>query len=76
MKRRIIAVALSATALWTTTCLLPPAAAAEPGKNPRSGHGVAPQVLADGDGWGSVGAGTTGGSRAKRDQVITVRTRD
>ena len=76
MRRRIIAVALSASALWGTTSLLPPTAQAETNRSPRSGHGVARQVLSAGDGWGSVGAGTTGGSTAERDHVVTVRTRD
>ena len=45
-------------------------------KSTHSGHGLARQVLPTGDGWGSVGAGTTGGSAADRDHVVTVRTRD
>ncbi|HWI02206.1 MAG TPA: polysaccharide lyase family 1 protein [Propionibacteriaceae bacterium] len=77
MKRRIIAVALSATALCGATSVLPATtAAAHPSQSPRSGHGVARQVLAAGDGWGSIGSGTTGGSAARRDDVVTVRTRD
>jgi pectate lyase len=36
---------------------------------------VARQALPDGDGWGSAGAGTTGGSAATADQVRVVSTR-
>jgi pectate lyase len=82
MKRRIVTLTLSATALCATALVAAPMAQAggppDHGRHDhgRSDRGVARQVLADGDGWGSIGAGTNGGSTAARDQVVTVRTRD
>lgn len=41
-----------------------------------TGPNIGRQVLPAGDGWGSVGAGTTGGATADRQHVFTVHTRD
>ncbi|MBG6184951.1 pectate lyase [Arthrobacter sp. CAN_A214] len=57
------------------------AAAAPAGANPPSDHGgtsrtpLERQVLPDGDGFASVGAGTTGGAAATQDRVYDVTTR-
>lgn len=77
MKRRTIVIILSAAALCAGSVL--PSPAANAGGTNHGGSAsqhLARQTLAPGDGWGSLGAGTTGGSAATRDQVITVRTRD
>ncbi|MVA74606.1 pectate lyase [Auraticoccus sp. F435] len=77
--RKLTAVLAAATlvasglaAAGTTT------ASAEPGPRDRPGvrERVARQTLPPGDGFGSLGAGTTGGAAADRSAVVTVSTRD
>ncbi|MBR8742854.1 polysaccharide lyase family 1 protein [Nocardiopsis sp. MG754419] len=63
---------LTLAALLTATTLLPVApASAEPDVDPR---GVARETLPEGDGWGSAGRGTTGGSQAAPENVHVVST--
>lgn len=78
MHRRVVALTLSAvaTCALTSVVAITPAQAGGRPPGPPPGRDVARQVLAPGDGWGSVGTGTSGGSTATRDQVFTVRTRD
>ncbi|RKS07417.1 pectate lyase [Nocardiopsis sp. Huas11] len=61
-----MAVALTATAVTTAH-----AAPADRDHHPRD---ITRQVLADGDGWGSAGDGTTGGSAAAEEDVVHVAT--
>ncbi|KOX16461.1 polysaccharide lyase family 1 protein [Nocardiopsis sp. NRRL B-16309] len=61
-----MAVALTATAATTAH-----AAPADRDHHPRD---ITRQVLADGDGWGSAGDGTTGGSAAAGEDVVHVAT--
>ncbi|GAB2483820.1 pectate lyase family protein [Nocardiopsis aegyptia] len=61
-----MAVALTATAATTAH-----AAPADRDHHPRD---ITRQVLADGDGWGSAGGGTTGGSAAADEDVVRVDT--
>ncbi len=76
MKRRMIVITLTSLAVAAASALPSPAAhATGPGRGGSARQHVARQTLAPGDGWGSQGGGTTGGSAATRDQVITVRTR-
>ena len=78
MKRRTLvltAVAATACAAMTTGPVAASYADSSRHRQP-PGHGVARQVLAPGDGWGSQGAGTSGGANATRENVVTVRTRD
>ena len=46
------------------------------GNDRRSWSSIGRQVLPKGDGWASVGTGTTGGAAAARKSVVTVRTRE
>lgn len=72
---------LSIAALLGTALLLPTAAvpaagtssAAETAVSPTAEDALARQTLSPGDGWGSVGAGTTGGVSA--DEIVDVSTR-
>jgi len=67
---RTAAAALAATGLaLTSLALTGPASGAAPG-----GNELGRQVLSPGDGWGSHGAGTTGGSAAAPQDVTTVST--
>ena len=78
MKRRTLvltAVAATACAAMTTGPVAASYADSSRHRQP-PGHGVARQVLAPGNGWGSQGAGTSGGANATRENVVTVRTRD
>lgn len=59
--------ALSTSLVWTMPVAY--------GDGRQSGS-IARQVLAAGDGWGSAGPGTTGGSAADSNHVFTVRNRD
>jgi pectate lyase len=60
-----------AVALAATTVTAAHAAPADRGHHPRD---ITRQVLADGDGWGSAGDGTTGGSAAAEEDVVRVST--
>jgi pectate lyase len=79
MNRRAAVVATAAVAAIGLTGF-PVAAQADdhtPHKQDRpSWSSIGRQVLPKGDGWASVGTGTTGGAAAPRTSVVTVRTRD
>ena len=75
MKHRV---AVIAAAVAVGLIGLPPAAEADQNA-PRGDHRlsrIARQVLPEGDGWASVGPGTTGGAMASRKNVVTVRSRE
>lgn len=74
---RLAAAAAAAATGITMLVGAPTTAVADKGGGESGGvPAAARQTLAAGDGWGSVGAGTTGGSTATKQNVITVRTRD
>jgi pectate lyase len=79
MKRRTAVVATAAIAMVALTGL-PPTAQADDDTAEKHGRpswtSIGRQVLPKGDGWASLGPGTTGGAAAPRSSVVTVRTRE
>lgn len=67
--RQALALVLTSSVLLAATSLAP--AAAEPDPDPR---GIGRQTLPEGDGWGSAGYGTSGGSAAAPENVHVVST--
>src|ERR687894_3006446 len=78
MKRRVAVIAISAVAAIGTLTALPVVASADDHKkhDRPSRSSIARQTLPEGDGWASLGSGTTGGAAAPRSSVVTVRTRE
>ena len=78
MKRRVAVIAISAVAAIGTLTALPVVASADDHKkhDRPSRSSIARQTLPEGDGWASLGDGTSGGAAAPRSSVVTVRTRD
>ena len=78
--KRAAAVVISAVTAIGTLSGLPVAAQADDHalgeRDPRSWSSIARQTLPTGDGWASLGSGTTGGAAAPKSSVVTVRTRD
>lgn len=63
-------------ALSAALALTMPAAYGDGSSHDVAGPSIGRQVLPDGDGWSSVGTGTTGGSAADHRHVFTVHNRD
>lgn len=73
--RTLLAALAAAVTTAGLTLVAAPAAAGETDHLPPLATFLGRQALPSGDGWGSAGAGTTGGSQAASDQVYVVTSR-